>query len=152
TDYNNKQKLTTAFGAPVPNDDNSKTTGPRGTLFTEDWWFLEKMAHFDREVTPVRRMHAKGSGAYGTFTVTHDSTRYSTAKIFSELGKKTDMFIRCSTDAGERRAADDERDIRGTAMKIYTEDCNWDLVGNNPPVFFMRDPKRYPDLNHVVKR
>src|SRR5690625_1985297 len=118
----------------------------------EDYWFLEKMAHFDREVIPERRMHAKGSGAYGTFTVTHDITKYTKAAIFSEVGKKTDMFARFSTVAGERGAADAERDIRGTAMKFYTEDGNWDLVGNNTPVFFMRDPKRFPDLNHVVKR
>lgn len=148
----NKRKLTTAFGAPVPNDDDSKTAGPRGPLLMEDYWFLEKLAHFDREVIPERRMHAKGSGAYGTFTVTHDITKYTKAAIFSEIGKQTDMFIRMSTVAGERGAADDERDIRGTAMKFYTEDGNWDLVGNNTPVFFMRDPKRFPDLNHVVKR
>lgn len=144
--------MTTAFGAPVPNDDDSKTAGPRGPLLMEDFWFLEKMAHFDREVIPERRMHAKGSGAYGTFTVTHDITKYTKAKIFSEIGKQTEMFTRFSTVAGERGAADAERDIRGTAMKFYTEEGNWDLVGNNTPVFFMRDPKRFPDLNHVVKR
>src|SRR5699024_926200 len=121
-------------------------------LLMEDFWFLEKMAHFDREVIPERRMHARGSGAYGTFTVTHDITKYTKAKIFSEVGKKTDMVIRFSTVAGERGAAEADRDIRGTAMKFYTEDGNWDLVGNNTPVFFMRDPKRFPDLNHVVKR
>jgi catalase len=148
----NKKKMTTAFGAPVPNDDDVKTAGPRGPLLMEDFWFLEKLAHFDREVIPERRMHAKGSGAYGTFTVTHDITKYTKAAIFSEVGKKTDMFIRFSTVAGERGAADAERDIRGTAMKFYTEEGNWDLVGNNTPVFFMRDPKRFPDLNHVVKR
>ena len=148
----NKKKMTTAFGAPVANDDDSKTAGPRGPLLMEDYWFIEKLAHFDREVIPERRMHAKGSGAYGTFTVTNDITRYTKAKVFSEVGKKTDMFIRFSTVAGERGAADAERDIRGTAMKFYTEEGNWDLVGNNTPVFFMRDPKRFPDLNHVVKR
>ncbi|SHG31682.1 catalase [Ornithinibacillus halophilus] len=148
----NKKKMTTAFGAPVPNDDDSKTAGPRGPLLMEDFWFLEKLAHFDREVIPERRMHAKGSGAYGTFTVTNDITKYTKASLFSEVGKKTDMFIRFSTVAGERGAADAERDIRGTAMKFYTEEGNWDLVGNNTPVFFFRDPKRFPDLNHVVKR
>ena len=147
-----KKRLTTAFGNPVPNDNDSKTAGPRGGLLMEDYWFLEKMAHFDREVIPERRMHAKGSGAYGTFTVTNDITKYTKANIFSEVGKKTDIFIRFSTVAGERGAADAERDIRGTAMKFYTEEGNWDLVGNNTPVFFMRDPKRFPDLNHVVKR
>jgi catalase len=146
------KRMTTAFGAPVPNDDDSKTAGKRGPLLMEDFWFLEKLAHFDREVIPERRMHAKGSGAYGTFTVTNDITKYSKAAVFSEVGKKTDMFIRFSTVAGERGAADAERDIRGTAMKFYTEEGNWDLVGNNTPVFFLRDPKRFPDLNHVVKR
>jgi catalase len=97
-------------------------------------------------------MHAKGSGAYGTFTVTHDVTRYTKAKIFSEAGRKTDLFVRCSTVAGERGAADAERDIRGFAMKFYTEEGNWDLVGNNTPVFFMRDPLKFPDLNKAVKR
>jgi len=151
-DNQNKPKMTTAFGAPVPNDDNSKTAGPRGPLLMEDFWFIEKMAHFDREVIPERRMHARGSGAYGTFTVTHDITKYTKADIFSEVGKKTDMFARFSTVAGERGAAEADRDIRGTALKFYTEEGNWDLVGNNTPVFFHRDPKRFSDLNHVVKR
>ena len=115
-------------------------------------WFLEKLAHFDREVIPERRMHAKGSGAYGTFTVTHDITRYTKAAIFSEVGKKTELFTRFSTVAGERGAADAERDIRGFAIKFYTEEGNWDLVGNNTPVFFLRDPLKFPDLNHAVKR
>jgi catalase len=110
------------------------------------------MAHFDREVIPERRMHAKGWGAYGTFTVTHDITRYTKAKIFSEIGKQTPMFARFSTVAGERGAADAERDIRGTALKFYTEEGNWDIVGNNTPVFFFRDPLRFPDLNHAIKR
>lgn len=149
---NKSKKLTTAFGNPVPNDTDSKTAGPRGGLLMEDYWFIEKLAHFDREVIPERRMHAKGSGAYGTFTVTNDITKYTKAKLFSEVGKQTDVFIRFSTVAGERGAADAERDIRGTAIKFYTEEGNWDLVGNNTPVFFMRDPKRFPDLNHVVKR
>ena len=118
----------------------------------QDVWFLEKLAHFDREVIPERRMHAKGSGAYGTFTVTHDITRYTKAKIFSQVGKKTELFMRFSTVAGERGAADAERDIRGFAIKFYTEEGNWDLVGNNTPVFFLRDPLKFPDLNHAVKR
>ena len=151
-DNQNKKKITTAFGAPVPNDKDSMTAGPRGPLLMQDFWFLEKMAHFDREVIPERRMHAKGSGAFGTFTVTNDITKYSRAAIFSEVGKKTDMFARFSTVAGERGAADAERDIRGFALKFYTEEGNWDLVGNNTPVFFMRDPKKFPDLNHAVKR
>ena len=145
-------KLTTAFGAPVPDDNNTLTAGPRGPALLQDVWFLEKLAHFDREVIPERRMHAKGSGAFGTFTVTHDITRYTKAKIFSTVGKKTEMFARFSTVAGERGAADAERDIRGFALKFYTEEGNWDLVGNNTPVFFIRDPLKFPDLNHAVKR
>ena len=145
-------KLTTAFGAPVVDNQNVQTAGPRGPMLLQDVWFLEKLAHFDREVIPERRMHAKGSGAFGTFTVTHDITRYTRARIFSEVGKKTEMFMRFSTVAGERGAADAERDIRGFAMKFYTEEGNWDLVGNNTPVFFLRDPLKFPDLNHAVKR
>lgn len=147
-----KKKLTTVGGAPVPDNQNVLTAGPRGPQLLQDVWFLEKLAHFDREVIPERRMHAKGSGAFGTFTVTHDITRYTKAKIFSQIGKKTDMFVRFSTVAGERGAADAERDIRGFAMKFYTEEGNWDLVGNNTPVFFFRDPLKFPDLNHAVKR
>jgi catalase len=147
-----KNGITTAFGAPVPDNQNAITAGPRGPMLLQDVWFLEKMAHFDREVIPERRMHAKGSAAYGTFTVTQDITKYTRAKIFSDVGKKTDMFLRFSTVAGERGAADAERDIRGFAMKFYTEEGNWDLVGNNTPVFFLRDPMKFPDLNHAVKR
>jgi len=105
-----------------------------------------------REVIPERRMHAKGSGAFGTFTVTHDITRYTRAKLFSAVGKKTEMFARFTTVAGERGAADAERDIRGFALKFYTEEGNWDMVGNNTPVFFIRDPRQFPDLNKAVKR
>ncbi len=147
-----KQKLTNSVGAPVADNQNVMTAGPRGPQMLQDVWYLEKLAHFDREVIPERRMHAKGSGAFGTFTVTHDITQYTKAKIFSEIGKKTDLFVRLSTVAGERGAADAERDIRGFAIKFYTEEGNWDLVGNNTPVFFMRDPLKFPDLNHVVKR
>ncbi len=147
-----KKKLTTVAGAPVPNNQDAMTAGPRGPMLLQDVWFLEKLAHFDREVIPERRMHAKGSGAYGTFTVTHDITKYTKAKIFSEIGKQTEMFVRFSTVAGERGAADAERVIRGFAMKFYTEEGNWDLVGNNTPVFFFRDPLKFPDLNHAVKR
>ncbi|ANS86862.1 catalase [Vibrio scophthalmi] len=146
------KKLTTAAGCPVAHNQNVMTAGPRGPQLLQDVWFLEKLAHFDREVIPERRMHAKGSGAYGTFTVTHDISQYSRAKIFSEIGKKTEMFARFTTVAGERGAADAERDIRGFALKFYTEEGNWDLVGNNTPVFFLRDPLKFPDLNHAVKR
>ena len=147
-----KKKLTSSSGAPVVDNQNAMTAGKRGPMLLQDVWFLEKLAHFDREVIPERRMHAKGSGAFGTFTVTHDITKYTKAKIFSEIGKKTEMFVRFSTVAGERGAADAERDIRGFAMKFYTEEGNWDLVGNNTPVFFLKDPLKFPDLNHAVKR
>jgi catalase len=145
-------KLTTAFGAPVVDNQNIQTAGPHGPVLLQDVWFLEKLAHFDREVIPERRMHAKGAGAYGSFTVTHDISAYTKAKLFGGIGKKTEMFVRFSTVAGERGAADAERDIRGFAMKFYTEQGNWDLVGNNTPVFFMRDPLKFPDLNHAIKR
>ena len=141
-----KPKLTTAFGAPVPDNQNTMTAGPRGPALLQDVWFLEKMAHFDREVIPERRMHAKGSAAYGRFTVTHDITKYTRAKIFSEIGKQTNLFLRFSTVAGERGAADAERDIRGFAIKFYTEEGNWDLVGNNTPIFFLPDPWNFQDL------
>jgi len=145
-------KLTTVTGCPVVDNQNVMTAGPRGPQLMQDVWFLEKLAHFDREVIPERRMHAKGSGAYGSFTVTQDITKYTKAKVFSQVGKKTDLFVRFSTVAGERGAADAERDIRGFAVKFYTDEGNWDLVGNNTPVFFMRDPLKFPDLNHAVKR
>lgn len=147
-----KKKLTRVTGAPVDDNQNIITAGKRGPLLVQDVWFLEKLAHFDREVIPERRMHAKGSGAFGTFTVTHDISKYTKAKIFSEVGKQTDVFVRFSTVAGERGAADAERDIRGFAIKFYTEEGNWDLAGNNTPVFFIRDPLKFPDLNHAIKR
>lgn len=147
-----KKKLTTNAGCPVSDNQNVVTAGPRGPQLLQDVWFLEKLAHFDREVIPERRMHAKGSGAYGTFTVTHDITKYTKAKIFSDIGKQTELFTRFTTVAGERGAADAERDIRGFAIKFYTEEGNWDMVGNNTPVFFLRDPLKFPDLNHAVKR
>ncbi|GAA6205976.1 catalase [Thalassotalea sp. SU-HH00458] len=146
------KKLTTAAGCPVAHNQDVMTAGKRGPQLLQDVWFLEKLAHFDREVIPERRMHAKGSAAFGKFTVTHDITQYTRAKIFSEIGKETELFTRFSTVAGERGAADAERDIRGFAVKFYTEEGNWDLVGNNTPVFFLRDPLKFPDLNHAVKR
>lgn len=146
-----KRKLTNEVGAPVPENEHSVTAGSRGPVVMQDVWLMEKLAHFDREVIPERRMHAKGSGAYGTFTATQDISQWSKAKVF-EKGKKTDVFVRFSTVAGERGAADAERDIRGFAMKFYTEEGNWDLVGNNTPVFFIRDAHNFPDLNRAVKR
>src|SRR3979411_3362512 len=147
-----EKPFTNATGAPVADNTNIMTAGPRGPALLQDIWLIEKLAHFDREGIPERRMHAKGSGAFGTFTVTHDLSRYTKAKIFSEIGKRTEMFARFSTVAAERGAADAERDIRGFALKFYTDEGNWDLVGNNTPVFFFRDPLRFPDLNHAIKR
>lgn len=147
-----QHQLTNSNGRPVGDNQNVQTAGLRGPMVLQDPWFIEKLAHFDREVIPERRMHAKGSGAYGTFTVTHDITKYTRASIFSAVGKKTECFVRFSTVAGERGAADAERDIRGFAMKFYTDTGNWDLVGNNTPVFFLRDPLKFPDLNHAIKR
>jgi catalase len=141
-----------ATGAPVVDNLNIQTAGPRGPALLQDIWLIEKLAHFDREVIPERRMHAKGWGAHGMFTVTRDITQYSKAKIFSQIGKTTALFARISQVAGERGAADAERDIRGFAVKFYTEEGNWDVVGNNTPVFFFRDPLRFSDLNHAIKR
>ena len=151
SDKKKPQHLTHAT-TPVTDNLNILTAGPRGPALLRDLWLIEKLAHFDREVIPERRMHAKGTGAHGTFTVTHDITRYTKAKIFSEVGKQTPMMARFSTVAGERGAADAEHDIRGFALKFYTEEGNWDMVGNNTPVFFFRDPLRFPDLNHAIKR
>jgi len=144
--------LTTDFGAPVVSNRDSLTAGPRGPLLAQDTWLNEKLANFVREVIPERRMHAKGSGAFGTFKVTNDISKYTRASIFSEIGKETEMFARFSTVAGESGAADAERDIRGFALKFYTDEGNWDMVGNNTPVFFVRDPRQFPDLNKAVKR
>jgi catalase len=147
-----KTKLTTEAGIPVGDNQNSLTAGPRGPLLVQDWQLFEKHAHFNRERIPERVVHAKGSGAYGTFTVTGDITRWTRAKLFSEIGKQTECFWRFSTVAGERGAADAERDVRGFAMKYYTEEGNWDLVGNNTPVFFVRDPYKFPDFIRTQKR
>lgn len=147
-----EKRFTNATGAPVADNTNILTAGARGPALLQDIWLIEKMAHFDREVIPERRMHAKGWGAYGTFTTTHDIRRYTKARIFSEIGKQTPLFARFSSVAGERGAADAERDIHGFAVKFYTEEGNWDIVGNNTPVFFFRDPLRFPDLNHAIKR
>lgn len=147
-----KKKLTTSHGNPIADNQNSLTAGPRGPLLMQDYQLLEKMATFNRERVPERVVHAKGSGAFGTFTVTNDITKYTKAKIFSTVGMKTEMLARFSTVAGERGAADAERDVRGFALKFYTEDGNWDLVGNNTPVFFIRDPYKFGDFIHTQKR
>lgn len=146
-----KVKLTNEVGAPVADNEHAITAGPRGPVVMEDVWLMEKMAHFNREVIPERRMHAKGWGAYGKFTVTHDISKYTKASVL-QLGEVTDVFVRFSTVAGERGAADTERDIRGFACKFYTKEGNWDLVGNNTPTFFIRDVHNFSDLNRAVKR
>ncbi len=147
-----KKKLTTAFGIPVGDDQNSLTAGERGHVLMQDVHLLEKLAHFDRERIPERVVHAKGAGAGGYFEVTADVTRYTKAKFLSEVGKRTEVFARFSTVGGEKGSADAERDPRGFALKFYTEEGNYDLVGNNTPVFFIRDPLKFPDFIHTQKR
>jgi catalase len=147
-----RKRLTTAAGIPVPDNQNSLTAGPRGPLLMQDWQLFEKHGHFNRERIPERVVHAKGSGAYGTLTVTGDIGKYTRAAIFAKVGKQTECFLRFSTVAGERGAADAERDVRGFALKFYTEEGNWDLVGNNTPVFFVRDPYKFMDFIHTQKR
>ena len=146
------KKLTTNFGSPVGNDQNSMTAGERGPVLMQDVHLIEKMSQFDRERIPERVVHAKGSGAYGYFEVTADVTKYTKAKFLSEVGKKTDVFARFSTVGGERGSADAARDPRGFALKFYTEEGNYDMVGNNTPVFFIRDPLKFPDFIHTQKR
>lgn len=143
--------MTATNGSPIPDNQNSLTAGPRGPLLAQDWQLFEKHAHFNRERIPERVVHAKGSGAYGKLTITGDISKYTKAKVF-EVGKETDCFIRFSTVAGEKGAADAERDVRGFAVKFYTEEGNWDIVGNNTPVFFLRDPYKFMDFIHSQKR
>src|SRR6202043_899021 len=147
-----KTHLTSASGIPVADNQNSLSAGPRGPLLLQDFHLIEKLQHFNRERIPERVVHAKGSGAYGTLTVTHDITKYSKAKLFSSIGKKTEAFVRFSTVGGEKGSADTERDPRGFAMRFYTEEGNWDLVGNNTPMFFIKDPIKFPDFVHTQKR
>lgn len=153
SDQNEKKcpYMTTAEGAPAGRQ-QALTAGPRGPLLMQDTSLLEQMQHFNRERIPERVVHAKGSGAYGTFTVTHDITKHTKASIFSQVGKKTECFLRFSTVAGEKGAADAERDVRGFAIKFYTDEGNWDLVGNNTPVFFIRDPYKFANFIHTQKR
>ena len=143
--------LTSADGAPI-SCQQALTAGPRGPVLLQDVQLLEQMQHFNRERIPERVVHAKGSGAYGTFTVTHDVSRFTRAKFLSKIGLKTDTFLRFSTVAGERGAADAERDVRGFALKFFTEEGNWDMVGNNTPVFFVRDPYKFQMFIHTQKR
>ena len=145
-------KLTTTAGAPVASNSTSKTAGSRGPVLLEDYQLIEKLAHQNRERIPERAVHAKGWGLQGTFTVTHDITQYTCADLFSEVGKKTDVLSRWSTVAGESGAADTERDVRGFSLKFYTEEGNWDMVGNNTPIFFIRDAFKFPDFIRTQKR
>ena len=147
-----KKKLTTSSGSPVDDDQNSITVGPTGPVLIQDVHLIDKLAHFNRERIPERIVHAKGAGAYGYFEVTHDLTNYTKAKFLSEVGKRTDLVVRFSTVGGEKGSADAERDPRGFAVKFYTEDGNYDFVGNNTPVFFIRDPIKFPDFIHTQKR
>jgi catalase len=144
--------MTTSSGRPVGDNQNSVTAGPRGPVLMEDYLLFEKMAQFNRERIPERVVHAKGAGAYGTFTVTHDITQYTSAKLFNAIGKQTAMLARFSTVAGEKGSADTARDPRGFALKFYTEEGNWDMVGNNTPVFFIRDGLKFGDFIHSQKR
>jgi catalase len=144
--------LTTTGGNPIADNQNSITAGPRGPLLMQDYQLLEKLAHQNRERIPERTVHAKGSAAYGTLTITHDITKYSKAGVFAKVGKQTECLLRFSTVAGERGAADAERDVRGFAIKFYTDEGNWDMVGNNTPVFFVRDAYKFPDFIHTQKR
>ncbi|MDB6055000.1 MAG: catalase [Verrucomicrobiales bacterium] len=144
--------LTTSAGNPIADNQNSISAGARGPLLMQDYQLLEKLAHQNRERIPERTVHAKGSAAYGTLIVTQDITKYTRASIFAAVGKKTECLLRFSTVAGERGAADAERDVRGFALKFYTDQGNWDLVGNNTPVFFVRDPMKFPDFIHTQKR
>jgi catalase len=143
--------MTATNGSPISDNQNSLTAGPRGPLLAQDWQLFEKHAHFNRERIPERVVHAKGSGAYGKLTVTGDISQYTKAKVF-DVGKETECFLRFSTVAGEKGASDAERDVRGFAVKFYTEDGNWDIVGNNTPVFFIRDPYKFMDFIHSQKR
>lgn len=145
------KRLTTTAGAPIADNQNSITAGERGPVLMQDYQLMEKLAHQNRERIPERAVHAKGWGAHGTLRVTKDITKYSCAKVF-EPGTETPMLARFSTVAGEAGAADHERDVRGFALKFYTSEGNWDMVGNNTPVFFVRDPYKFPDFIHTQKR
>jgi len=147
-----KQIYTTGFGAPVDDDLSSKTAGSKGPVLIQDVHLLEKLAHFDRERIPERVVHAKGAGAHGYFEVTGDVTKYTKARFLSEIGKRTEVFARFSTVGGEKGSADAERDPRGFAVKFYTEQGNYDMTGNNTPVFFIRDPLKFSDFIHTQKR
>lgn len=147
-----RKTMTTGSGIPVGDNQNSLTVGPRGPVLMQDFLLLEKMAHFNRERIPERVVHAKGSGAHGVFEVTQDVTKWTKAKLFEKVGKKTEVFVRFSTVGGEKGSADTERDPRGFAVKFYTEEGNWDMTGNNTPIFFIRDPLKFSDFIRTQKR
>lgn len=156
-DYHEKNKgtnerLTTGHGCPVGDKLNSLTAGPRGPMLLQDVQYVDEMAHFDRERIPERVVHAKGAGAFGHLEVTHDISKYCKASLFNKIGKKTPVGLRFSTVGGESGSADTARDPRGFAVKFYTEDGNWDVVGNNTPIFFIRDPVLFPSFIHTQKR
>ena len=146
------KKITTNTGCPVNHYEDSQSVGQRGPLLLQDYFLHEKLASFNRERIPERVVHAKGTGAYGTFKVTHDISKYTKAKLFSKIGNECKIFARFSTVGGEKGSADTERDPRGFAVKFYTSEGNWDIVGNNTPVFFIKDPKKFPDFIHTQKR
>ena len=147
-----KNIMTTTGGAPIADNQNSITAGKRGPVLLQDYQLIEKLAHQNRERIPERVVHAKGWAAFGDLTITHDISKYTRADLFNQVGKKTPLIIRFSTVAGEMGAADTERDVRGFGMKFYTQEGNWDLVGNNTPVFFIKDPSKFPDFIHTQKR
>lgn len=147
-----QKRLTTSAGAPIATNQNSLTAGPRGPVLMQDYQLIEKLAHQNRERIAERVVHAKGWGAFGTFRVTNDLTRYTRAHFLSRVGQETEILARFSTVAGEQGAADAERDVRGFAVKFYTEEGNWDMVGNNTPIFFIRDPYKFPDFIRTQKR
>src|SRR6266436_2163959 len=144
-------RLTTSAGNPIADNQNSLSAGPRGPLLLQDYQLIEKLAHQNRERIPERPVHAKGWGARGTLTISGDISKYTRAKVL-QPGARTALILRFSAVAGELSAADAERDVRGFAIKFYTEEGNWDLVGNNTPVFFVRDPYKFPDFIHTQKR
>ncbi len=146
-----QKTMTTTAGNPISDNQNSLTAGERGPVLMQDYQLIEKLAHQNRERIPERVVHAKGSGAFGVLEITEDISKYTKAKVLQK-GEKTKMLLRFSTVAGEKGAADAERDVRGYALKFYTREGNWDLVGNNTPVFFIRDAYKFPDFIHTQKR
>eukprot|EP00696_Hemimastix_kukwesjijk_P006812 gnl/Hemi2/18648_TR6171_c0_g1_i1.p2 gnl/Hemi2/18648_TR6171_c0_g1~~gnl/Hemi2/18648_TR6171_c0_g1_i1.p2 ORF type:complete len:489 (-),score=198.61 gnl/Hemi2/18648_TR6171_c0_g1_i1:90-1556(-) len=145
-------RMTSEHGIPQPDDMNSLTAGNPGPILLQDFHLIEKLAHFNRERIPERVVHAKGAGAHGYLEITHDISKYCKARVFNQVGKRTPLFTRFSTVGGEKGSADTARDPRGFAVKVYTEEGNWDMVGNNTPVFFIRDPIKFPDFIHTQKR